>query len=593
MGSFSPRLSSASHSFWGITLVSRTYGPQIAACDAIHAEKYRGIGESFRESQTRVASALSDNDAHFSAFREILLEQRFLPGGRIQGTIGSPRNTTPYNCFVSGIIADSFTHGAGSIMARAAEAADTMRLGGGIGYDFSTLRPSGDVIRKLRSNSSGPVSFMGIFNEVGLATASSGHRRGAQMGVLRVDHPDIEIFVRAKQNNTKLLGFNISVGITDEFMQAVANGDEFDLKFGKRIYKTIDARALWEMLMRSTYDWSEPGVLFLDTINNFNNLWYCETITATNPCGEQPLPPYGACLLGSFNLVQYLERDGLADWSINYQKLFSDIPHVVRAMDNVVDVATYPLSEQEDEAMSKRRMGLGVTGVANCIEALGHPYGSPTFCHTFDTLLARIKNVCYRASALLAREKKPFPLFDKDLYLEGRFIATLDNEVLDLISQHGIRNSHLLSIAPTGTISLSADNISSGIEPVFAHKVSRLVNASAGMQTVELDDYGVRSLGVRGRTADECSAEEHVNVLITAAKHMDSAVTKTCNVRNNYPWEDFKNIYWRCWKNQVKGCTTHRTGNLRGAILHAVEEKEESGASGACILDEAGNRTCE
>lgn len=410
------------------------------------------------------------------------------------------------------------------------------------------------------------------------------------MGVLRVDHPDIEIFVRAKQNNTKLLGFNISVGITDEFMQAVANGDEFDLKFGKRIYKTIDARALWEMLMRSTYDWSEPGVLFLDTINNFNNLWYCETITATNPCGEQPLPPYGACLLGSFNLVQYLERDGLADWSINYQKLFSDIPHVVRAMDNVVDVATYPLSEQEDEAMSKRRMGLGVTGVANCIEALGHPYGSPTFCHTFDTLLARIKNVCYRASALLAREKKPFPLFDKDRYLEGRFIATLDNEVLDLISQHGIRNSHLLSIAPTGTISLSADNISSGIEPVFAHKVSRLVNSSAGMQTVELDDYGVRSLGVRGRTADECSAEEHVNVLITAAKHMDSAVTKTCNVRNNYPWEDFKNIYWRCWKNQVKGCTTHRTGNLRGAILTAVEEPSDGTA---CTIDEAGNRTCE
>lgn len=476
-------------------------------------------------------------------------------------------------------------------MARAAEAADTMRLGGGIGYDFSTLRPRGDPIRKLHSKSSGAVSFMGIFNEVGLATASSGHRRGAQMGVLRVDHPDIEEFIRIKQNSSKLLGFNISVGITNEFMHAVENGDEFNLRFAKRNYKTVNAGALWELLMRSTYDWSEPGVLFLDTINGWNNLYYCEQITATNPCGEQPLPPYGACLLGSFNLVKYLFREG-GRWNFDYSKFFHDISHVVRAMDNVVDVATYPLDEQEKEALSKRRMGLGVTGVANTIEALGHAYGSLSFCFELDALLTRFKNVVYRASALLAKEKGPFPLFDRDKYLEGAFIAGLDTEVQDNISQFGIRNSHLLSIAPTGTISLAADNISSGIEPVFSHEVRRLINFSEGVQEVTLTDYGLRMLDVRGRTADECSVEEHLNVLIVASRHMDSAVSKTCNVRNDYPWDDFKGLYWRAWKEGVKGCTTHRTGNLRGAILKAVEPEAE--APTACTFDpETGIRNCE
>lgn len=569
--------------------MTRTYGPQLEPCDAIHAEKYRARGESFRDSQTRVASALSDNENHFTLLREILLEQRFLPGGRIQGTVGSTRLTTPYNCFVSGVIADSFTHGSGSIMSRATEAADTMRLGGGIGYDFSTLRPRGDVIRKLQSASSGPISFMGIFNEVGLATASSGHRRGAQMGVLRVDHPDIEEFIRIKQNSSKLLGFNISVGVTDEFMRSVEQGNDFDLKFAKRTYKTIDARALWELLMRSTYDWSEPGVLFLDTINRMNNLWYCEELSATNPCGEQPLPPYGACLLGSWNLVKYLYREN-GTWNFDYGKLFSDIPIVVRAMDNVVDRATYPLDEQEKEALSKRRMGLGVTGAANCIEALGFPYGSASFCSVLETMLTRIKNVTYRASAYLAKEKGPFPLFEKAKYLDGSFIATLDTEVQDLIEVYGIRNSHLLSIAPTGTISLAADNVSSGIEPVFSYTQRRLVNSAAGMQEVEISDYGFRALGIRGKTADECTVEEHLDVLSCASATMDSAVSKTCNVRNDYPWDSFKNLYWKAWKRGVKGCTTHRTGNQRGAVLVAVEEQP---ANDAMCTIENGVRNCE
>lgn len=590
--------------------MTKTYGPTTPACDHLHAEKYRGRGETFREACTRVASALSDTSEHFESFREILLEQRFLPGGRIQATIGSTRGTTPYNCFVSGTIEDSFTHGSGSIMARATEAANTMRLGGGIGYDFSTLRPRGDIIRKLQSHSSGAVSFMDIFNAVGLATASSGHRRGAQMGVLRVDHPDIEEFIRSKQNSTRLTGFNISVGVTDEFMRAVRAGTDFDLRFAHKTYRTIDARALWESLMRSTYDWSEPGVLFIDTINEMNNLWYCEHLAATNPCGEQPLPPYGACLLGSFNLVKYLERDGVAGpWGFNFTKLFRDIPHVVRAMDNVVDVARYPLHEQEQEAQSKRRMGLGVTGVANAIEALGFPYASSKFRGMLSGVLEGIASIAYRASALLAREKGSFPLFSKEKYLNGKFIARLPADVQELIYTFGIRNSHLLSIAPTGTISASADNISSGIEPVYALRQRRLINYPSGVEEVELVDYGSKFLGHDGVTADQCTAKDHLSVLITASRHIDSAVSKTCNVPNDYPWEDFQNFYFHAWRGGCKGCTTHRAGSLRGAILTSLDEKPPQpsqaeevlhqpltlvGGTSVCEIDPStGRRSCE
>lgn len=421
------------------------------------------------------------------------------------------------------------------------------------------------------------------------------------MGVLRVDHPDIEEFIRAKQTSGRLTGFNISVGVTNEFMRAVETGTDFDLKFGKKTYRTIDARVLWNLIMRSTYDWSEPGVLFLDTINQANNLWYCEYIAATNPCGEQPLPPYGACLLGSINLVKYLERDGATGpWFFNYQRFFLDIPHIVRAMDNVVDIARYPLAEQEKEAVSKRRMGLGITGTANAIEAMGHVYGSRGFRLTLYKLLEGMKNVVYRASALLAKEKGPFPLFDRERYLEGAFIQSLSSDVLDLISQHGIRNSHLLSIAPTGTISTAADNISSGIEPVFALRQKRLINYPDGVQEVELADYGTRFLGVEGKTAEQCTAEDHLSVLIVASQHIDSAVSKTCNVRNDYPWDDFQGLYMKAWKAGVKGCTTHRTGNLRGAILTSLDDKPAEPSEAplqldfTCELDPtSGRRSCD
>lgn len=556
-----------------MSLPRREYGPKTPFSQKIHADKYRQKNETFREAMTRVANTLSDDAEHFGALRDILLSQRFLPAGRIQAAVGSSRAITPYNCYVSGTIEDSYTHGSGSIMARAREAADTMRLGGGIGYDFSTLRPRGTLIKKLGSQSSGPVSFMEIYDAVCRATASSGHRRGAQMGVLRVDHPDVEEFVRVKHDLAKLTGFNISLAITDEFMLAVQAGNSFDLRWGGQVYSTIDAKTLWDTIMRSTYDYAEPGVLFIDTINKKNNLYYCETIAATNPCGEQPLPPYGACLLGSVNLVSYL-RPGDRDksWRFDWLSFYKDIPHVVRAMDNVVDRAIYPLYEQEKEALSKRRMGLGVTGVANTIEALGFPYGSDGFVRNLEIILAGLRDEAYRASSALAAEKGSFPLFEKDKYLASEFVQTLAEDVQEDIAKYGIRNSHLLSIAPTGTISLAADNVSSGIEPVFSYGVERTVIEFEGPKNYRVEDYGAAFLGTRGKTTTDCTIGDHLRVLIAASKYVDSAVSKTCNVPQDINYESFKNIYLAAWKNGCKGCTTYRIGGKRGAVIQAAEE---------------------
>lgn len=541
--------------------------PRTEAADRLHAMKYRGPGETFNEAVNRVSFGLKDDDAHYHALRDIFGNQRFLPGGRIQGAIGATRLTTPYNCFVSGSINDSLVDGTGSIMSRLHEAAGTMKLGGGIGYDFSELRPSGDRVKKIESNATGPVSFMQFFNTIGLGVASSGHRRGAQMGILRVDHPDIEAFIAAKQTKGAFEGFNISVGITDEFMEAALGKKSFDLKFGGAVYKTIDAEALWEKIMRSTWDWAEPGCFFVDTVNRMNNLWYCETIAATNPCGEQPLPPYGACLLGSFNLTKYLVgTDG--GYMIAWDHLAQDIPVVVRAMDNVVDRARYPLPAQRSEAVTKRRMGLGVTGLANALEACGHPYGCAGFIELEGRVLSLINNLCYQASAMLAKEKGTFPLYDPTKYLAGGFIGTLNADTRALIGRYGMRNSHLTSIAPTGTISMCADNVSSGIEPVFSYEMQRPIHTPDGLVLEPIKDYGVNFLGHAGTLSKNVTAQEHVDVLITAQKHVDSAVSKTINMDGRtMPWAEFKNIYRRVWENGGKGCTTFNISGLRMALL--------------------------
>lgn len=575
--------------------MTQPIGPQLPFSDELHAGKYRGEGEGFREAMNRVAAGLKDDDLHFHSLRDVLLDMRFMPAGRIQSAIGSGKNTTPYNCYVSGTIADSYVDGEGSIMERAAQAAATMRMGGGIGYDFSTLRPKGDLIVKLQSRSSGPISFMEIFDAVCRCTSSSGHRRGAQMGVMRIDHPDVFEFIHAKQNEHFLRGFNISIAVTDEFMECKRDGKPFQLKWGGRVYREVDPNELWDAVMRSTWDWAEPGVLFIDTINRMNNLAYCETIAATNPCGEQPLPPFGACLLGSFNLVRYLKRD-MIGWYFDWDLLANDIPTVVRAMDNVVDRARYPLPQQEHEAKSKRRMGLGVTGLANAGEALGLPYGSPGFLDFTRRVLTMLRDESYRASARLASEKGPFPLFEAEQYLESAFVKTLPEDVREMIAELGIRNSHLTSIAPTGTISLCADNVSSGLEPVFSYGMERTVIDEAGPRKELIEDYGVRVLGVKGRRSAEVTVAEHVAVLAVASELVDSAVSKTCNVDSRVSWDEFKRVYDSAWELGCKGITTYRADGKRGGVI--VAKDDDTGKAGeeaaSCTIDpETGRRSCE
>lgn len=568
---------------WGVPRM--TYGPRFSISQDIHKVKYRGSGESFEESQVRFADATKDSYDHFKTLRSILLDQRFMGAGRTQAALGSPRYVTPFNCFVSGDIEDSYS----SIMERAVEAGETMRLGGGIGYDFSRLRPRGDLIASFDSRSSGPVSFMGIFDAICHTIASAGHRRGAQMGVLRVDHPDIEEFIRAKQNETNLRAFNISVGITDEFMEKLITGEDFELKFDGKVYKTVNTQALWDEIMRSTWDWAEPGVLFIDRINDLNNLWYCETISSTNPCGEQPLPPFGACLLGSFNLVKYI-KEGAKGRFFDTALLEADIPPIVRAMDNIHDIAHFPLPEQKTESVNKRRMGLGVTGAANAGEILGYSYGSPEFLQWLEGILAIIRDGVYDASIDLAKEKGPFPLFEAEQFCQGKFVKSLPDRIRKRIKKYGLRNSHLLSIAPTGTISLSADNVSGGIEPVFSHYYDRTIQTFDGPVVERVEDYAYHYFGIIGKTANECSAQEHLDVLALASRYVDSAVSKTINVSNDMEWEQFKDIYVQAWKLGCKGCTTFNSGGKRFGVLNAP--KEESGGA-ACYIDPTtGQKEC-
>lgn len=878
-------------------------GPRTAAADNLHGMKFRGRGEDYREACNREAVVLKDNDEHYHQYRELRLDMRFLPGGRVQSSIGSLRQTTAFNCFVSGTIADSFVEGKDSIMMMAVEAAATMRMGGGIGYDWSTLRPRGALIKKLGhlAQSSGPTAFMRIYNEICLATSSAGHRRGAQMGVLRVDHPDIEEFILAKQNNDQLRGFNLSIAVTDEFMKAALGGKDFDLRFGDTVYSTVNAAELYERIMRSTFDWAEPGIIFIDRINEMNNLRYCETIAATNPCvsgdteiltdrgyeeiqnlvdqsvtiwngeewsivtprntgadqptleisfsdgsslrctpghkfllqndtrvdastlsigskllkhswpvigvqeqdfdiigytqgffagdgwedkrgrqyvglylqkkdvegqlsqdyiskraykskdgtgriylyygrdyfrpktyvpdvsqsllyrlswlsglvdsdghltrdsnlqisskdrdflynvkmmlntigvsgtlspmkdcwrlsipasytwdlvklglqtnrvhgykepdrearpyvfvtdvrdgevaekvycftegkrhsgifggvltgncGEQPLPPYGACLLGSFNLPRYLKNNN-ADhpnhqgpaWYFDYDQFLADIPVVVRAMDNVTDRTRYPLAAQKAEAISKRRMGLGITGLANAAEACGFVYGSIKFVEFEKKILQILMIESYRTSTVLAKEKGAFPYFDSEKYLDGLFIQKLPEDVRHLISKHGIRNSHLTSIAPTGTISMTADNVSSSIEPVFSYRTERPINTPDGPSVEVLEDYGAKFLSVQGKLCHQVTAAEHVGVLITAQQYVDSAVAKTINMDGEImEWGDFKKIYSSAWEHGAKGCTTFNISGKRMALLKTVKDEEGQ----ICKIDsETGRREC-
>ena len=579
-------------------------GPRTALAEELDAMKYRQEGESFDDKINRLARSMSDDVNHQWELEDILGNMRFLPAGRVQASMGANRVVTSFNCFVSGTIEDNMN----DIMSKAGEAAETMRRGGGIGYDFSRIRPKGDKIKSLQSQASGPVSFMGIFDSVCQTIASSGHRRGAQMGVLRVDHPDVFDFIRAKRNSDKLTGFNISVAITDKFMEALLNDDDdsFELVFEGQTYKTISARELWDEIMDSTWDWAEPGVLFIDRITEMNNLHYCEDIEATNPCGEQPLPAYGACLLGSFNLTQYLPEMHEEKREFNFDKFKKDIVHIVRAMDNVIDRTIYPLKAQSDEAKNKRRMGLGVTALANAGEMLGYQYGDEDFMKWSEKVFACLRDHTYKASALLAKEKGAFPLYREE-YLKSNFIRTLPSSVKKLIREHGIRNSHLTSIAPTGTISLVADNISSGIEPVFSYEYDRTIQTFEGPKIEKVEDYAY-ARGIKGRDANTITVQEHLAVLLLAQHYIDSACSKTCNVGDEVDYESFKQVYVDAWKGGAKGCTTFRLSGKRFGILNTsseetVETKEKDTSTiensaeeikaEACFIDpQTGQKEC-
>jgi ribonucleoside-diphosphate reductase alpha chain len=441
------------------------------------------------------------------------------------------------------------------------------------------------------------VSFMRVFDAICSTVAAAGHRRGAQMGVLRVDHPDVIEFIQAKRStNNGLTNFNLSVGVTNEFMECLATGRPFDLRFEGRTIRTVDPQELWDAIMASTWDWAEPGVLFLNTMNEWNNLWYCEDIRATNPCSEQPLPPYGACLLGSFNLTKYLSSDGT---HLNLQQLEDDVQPVVAAMDNVINVAKFPLPEQQREAATKRRMGIGVMGLANALECQGHSYGSPSFLKRQSTILSTIKNHAYLASAKRAMSHGACEAFERDAYCNGKFIKTLDSSVRAMIRKYGVRNSHLTSIAPTGTIAITADNISGGVEPVFEHEYTRKMHTPEGVQVFEMQDWAYRVHGVKGRTANELSVQEHLDVLVTAQNHVDSAVSKTCNVGASVGYDEFKQVYQSAWERGAKGCTTFRAAGKLMGVLEAKKpaaepEPELVGAGEACHYDPAtGTRTCE
>ena len=567
--------------------MTQQWGPTLPISQQLHAKKYRTENETFYDAICRIAANLSDGEEHRLALKEILLDMRFLPAGRVQASIGAARQVTPYNCFVSGTIFDSMS----SIMLRLSQATETMRLGGGIGYDFSTLRPEGAYITTLDACSSGPLSFADIFDAACKAVASAGNRRGAQMLTMRIDHPDIEKFIHAKRDLSRFKNFNLSVAVTDEFMGALESGAEsFDLKFNGRRYGSVNPANLWDEIMRATYDYAEPGVLFIDTINNMNNLSYCEDIAATNPCGEQPLPPFGACLLGSFNMVKYLRWNDY-DVVFNYDQFEKDIVVIIRAMDNIIDQAIYPLPEQEAEAKNKRRMGIGITGLANALETMGQPYGSKLFIITEAKILEILRDFSYGTSVELSKEKGAFPLFSADKYCNSPFIQSLPLALIESIKEHGIRNSHLTSIAPTGTISLTADNISSGIEPVFSYTTERTIIGDNGSEIHVLEDYAYAKYGVKGEQADTVPAADHLKVALVAQEYMDSAVSKTCNVGDDVTWDEFKNLYTDAWKGGAKGLTTFRASGKRYGILNKVEESDDGSA---CYINpETGTRTCD
>jgi ribonucleoside-diphosphate reductase alpha chain len=544
------------------------------------------VDKTIEDSWRRVADALAEAEAPESRaawsdqFYEALSDFKFLPAGRILAGAGAKRSVTLFNCFVMGTVPDDM----GGIFTHLREAALTMQQGGGIGYDFSTLRPKGAPVKGVGADASGPLSFMDVWDAMCRTIMSAGHRRGAMMATLRCDHPDIEAFIDAKQVAGRLRMFNLSVLVSDAFMAAVKNDEPWELKFKETTYRVVQARELWERIMRATYAYAEPGVIFIDRINKKNNLHYCETISATNPCGEQPLPPYGACLLGSVNLTTLISDPFTPDAKLDMVALDRLVRMSIRMMDNTIDVSNFPLEQQLGEAKAKRRIGLGVTGLADALIMCEARYGAPKAIKLTETWMAAIARSAYLASTELAREKGAFPLFDREKFLASETVKTLDRDVQDAIAQHGIRNALLTSIAPTGTISLFADNVSSGLEPVFSFKYTRHVLMPDGTrQAEEVTDYAYRLFHrLRGEDAvlpdyfvdaQSLNPHDHVVMQATVQKYIDSSISKTINCPVDLNFEEFKSVYLEAYELGCKGCTTYRPNDVTGSVLE-VKPKE-------------------
>ncbi len=534
------------------------------------------IDATVEDSWGRIAKDLAkvekDPEHWEEQFYAALEDFKYLPAGRITAGAGTARNVTLFNCFVMGTIPDSM----GGIFEMLKEAALTMQQGGGIGYDFSTIRPKGAGVKGVAADASGPLSFMDVWDAMCRTIMSAGSRRGAMMATMRCDHPDIEDFITAKSDAARLRMFNVSVLITDPFMEAVKADAEWELEFDGEVYRTVRALELWNKIMQGTYDYAEPGVIFIDRINKANNLGYCETIAATNPCGEQPLPPYGACLLGSINLARLVPNPFEADAALDVSALNELVATAVRMMDNVVDASKFPLDAQAREAAAKRRIGLGVTGLADALLMVGQRYGSEEAARQTDQWLHAIARAAYLASVDLAKEKGAFPLFDADAFLASGAMLDMDEDVRDAIREHGIRNALLTSIAPTGTISLYAGNVSSGIEPVFAYAYSRKVLQKDGSRTEEevvdyavqmwRDKFGDKELPDYFVNAQTLAPLDHVRMQAAAQKWVDSSISKTINCPEDIAFDDFKEVYMEAWDSGCKGCTTYRPNDVTGSV---------------------------
>lgn len=581
-------------------------------------EKYAKGGEtSVEEVFARVAKALAEVETKKNRARhadEFLwaMQHGFIPAGRVCSAAGTALQSTLINCFVQPV-GDSITETVNNkpgIYTALAQAAETMRRGGGVGYNFSAIRPKGAMVKGTGSSASGPISYMKVFDRSCETVESAGARRGAQMAVVNIEHPDVIDFITVKQERGQLNNFNVSVGISDAFMRAVESGDSFELAHatepnaelkragaylrddGKWVYRKVQARDIWDLIMKSTYAAAEPGVLYMDRINAENNLAYCEVIEATNPCGEQPLPDYGCCCLGSVNLTAYVHAPFAPDAALDFDLLARVTKVAVRMLDNVLMATKWPLEEQAREAEAKRRLGLGFTGLGDALIMLGLRYDSQEGRDMAEKISCAMRDAAYFGSVELAKERGAFPLLDTEKYLQGGFASRLPENLKDEIRVNGIRNSHLISIAPTGTISLAfADNASNGIEPAFSwfyNRMKRMSDGSKKEYTVEDHAYRVyRALGhdvnhlpAAFVSALEISATDHMLMAAVVAPYIDAAISKTVNVPEDYAYDEFKNLYMEAWRKGLKGITTYRPNNVLGAVL-SVPSAPVAAATGA------------